>query len=317
MTETILVVGGTGTLGAPVVRALVEAGHVVRVMSRDPGQAKVPAGVTVVAGDVTRPETLGPALAGCSGVHLSLHTPTGQDPEVVEHQGTVNVIAAVRANGVQRLTVISGSTVKPENAYFPGTAAKLKAEAAVKASGLAYTIFRPSSVMENLPRYVRGKQATTIGAPTNRVPYLAGADLGRMVANSYRASATIGKTLYVYGPEALTLRAALEQYCAVAHPGLSVGSMPSWAVGLIATLSGDRNLQAARAFSDYYARTVEDDDPSEANALLGAPVRLCAGKPHNNESNLDRAAAAARPRWLTCFLRASGNSAIVARCSGR
>jgi uncharacterized protein YbjT (DUF2867 family) len=272
MTNMILVIGGTGMLGAPVVRALVAAGHAVRVMSRDPGRARVPAGVTAVAGDVTRPQTLGPALAGCSGVHISLHTPPSDDPETVEHQGTVNVIAAAKAAGVQRLTLISGSTVKPENAHFPGTAAKLKAEAAVKASGLAYTIFRPSSVMENLPRYVRGKQATTIGAPANRVPYLAAADLGRMVAASYRTPATIGKTLYLYGPEKLTLKTALDTYCASAHPGMRVGSIPSWVIGLIATLSGDRNLQAARAFADYYAKTVEDDDPNEANALLGAPT---------------------------------------------
>jgi uncharacterized protein YbjT (DUF2867 family) len=105
--------------------------------------------------------------------------------------------------------------------------------------------------MENLPRYVRGKQATMIGAPSNRIPFLAGADLGRMVAASYRTPATIGKTLYVYGPEKLTLKMALERYTAIAHPGMKVGSLPSWAIGLLALLSRDRSLQAARVFADY------------------------------------------------------------------
>ena len=67
---TILVTGATGAVGREVVAQLVEAGHPVRALTRDPAKASLPPQVEAVAGDLTRPETLDAAFDGVTAVHL-------------------------------------------------------------------------------------------------------------------------------------------------------------------------------------------------------------------------------------------------------
>jgi len=60
MTAPVLVIGGTRGAGLRIVERLRTLGRAVRVMARDPAEARprMPAGVELVAGDLTRPETL-------------------------------------------------------------------------------------------------------------------------------------------------------------------------------------------------------------------------------------------------------------------
>lgn len=59
---TILVTGATGTIGSVLVGRLIDAGHRVRALTRDAQAANLPEQVEVVEGDLTRPESLEPAL---------------------------------------------------------------------------------------------------------------------------------------------------------------------------------------------------------------------------------------------------------------
>src|SRR5687767_9193580 len=70
--DTILVIGGTGNVGRHIVGTLAGRGLPIRVLTRDPENARavLPAGVEVVAGDLTRPDTLTAALAGAGRVFL-------------------------------------------------------------------------------------------------------------------------------------------------------------------------------------------------------------------------------------------------------
>ncbi|WP_316529033.1 NAD(P)H-binding protein [Kitasatospora brasiliensis] len=60
----ILVIGATGSVGRHVTAALAEEGHDVRALVRDPAKAVLPDTVELFRGDLTRPESLAPALAG-------------------------------------------------------------------------------------------------------------------------------------------------------------------------------------------------------------------------------------------------------------
>ncbi len=70
----VLVTGGTGFVGAHTVQALVEAGHSVKLLVRDPARiepALGPLGVSgleYVTGDVTDADAVGKALDGCEAV---------------------------------------------------------------------------------------------------------------------------------------------------------------------------------------------------------------------------------------------------------
>ncbi|MGE5286261.1 MAG: NAD-dependent epimerase/dehydratase family protein [Micromonosporaceae bacterium] len=105
----VLVSGGTGKVGNAVARAARNAGHEVHVLARDPGRAAtlLTQGFKFVAGDVTDPDTLGPAVAGCEVVFNAMGLPEQwlADEALfdqVNAQGSANLATAAAAAGVRR-----------------------------------------------------------------------------------------------------------------------------------------------------------------------------------------------------------------------
>jgi NADH dehydrogenase len=143
----ILVTGATGFVGPSIVQALRAADREVRVLARDPARAAglTAIGVEVVAGDVTDPASLEATIDGCTRVvHLvAIIKGRPADFERVMTVGTQNVVAAAKSAGCERFVLMSalGTSDPPTVPYY---AAKLAEEREVEASGLEYTIFRPS-----------------------------------------------------------------------------------------------------------------------------------------------------------------------------
>ncbi|WP_018684735.1 SDR family oxidoreductase [Actinokineospora enzanensis] len=119
---TILVTGGTGTLGRDVVRALPEA----RVLSRSSGETR---------GDLLTGAGLADALAG---VTVVVHCATTLGRKDVA--ATENLVAAARRAGSPHLVYIS--IVGVDRVPLPYYRAKLAVERLIEASGLPYTILR-------------------------------------------------------------------------------------------------------------------------------------------------------------------------------
>ncbi|MFD8998183.1 SDR family oxidoreductase [Streptomyces abikoensis] len=131
-TSTILVTGGTGTLGRLVVPLLRDAGREVRVLSRQEREGG--GGVAYVTGDLLKDEGVEAAVEGAGVV---LHLAGGAKGDDV---ATRNLVRAARAAGVGHLVYISviGADTVPLS-YFR---AKLEAERAVAESGLPWTTLR-------------------------------------------------------------------------------------------------------------------------------------------------------------------------------
>ena len=66
----ILVTGGTGLIGGEVLRLLSQDGVAARALIRNPQKAKNLPGITWVAGDMAKPETLPAALQGAETLFL-------------------------------------------------------------------------------------------------------------------------------------------------------------------------------------------------------------------------------------------------------
>ncbi|NUT33134.1 MAG: SDR family oxidoreductase [Hamadaea sp.] len=132
MTSTILVTGGTGTLGRAVVPLLREAGVPVRVLTRHPRPAAD--GVEYVAGDLVAGTGVEAAVAG---VDTILHLAGGQKGDDV---AAATLVRAAAAGGVKHIVHIS--VIGADRMPLAWMRMKLAAEEAVRESGVPWTILR-------------------------------------------------------------------------------------------------------------------------------------------------------------------------------
>lgn len=281
--ERILVVGATGMLGAPVTRRLIADGYIVRILSRDRRKAETLFGkdVEIVQADVTRPESLPSAVAHCDGLYISLRGSNNFDSyEAVEARGLQNVLSAARASPIARVAYISGAGQSEGNESLLPVLIKLQAERQLRSCGMAFTIFRCTHFMESLDLFVHGNRVTVLGHQPHAYHYIAAADYAAMVSRSFRCAQAANQILTVWGPEALTMHAALEIYVRELAPELKLGRMPLPVARLIGRLTRNQDLRFAAELFAGFSRVGEVGDPQPANSMLGAPatnlLRWCA-----------------------------------------
>jgi uncharacterized protein YbjT (DUF2867 family) len=145
---TILSVGATGSIGRLVVEESLRQGHAVRALVRDAAKARrLPRGVQVVVGDVTRPDTLNAAVDGVDAIVLTLGSNDGKAAsEDVDYGGVRNVLRALGSGRVRISLMTSIGVTNRNGAYNRATGAhdwKRRSERLLRASGLPYTIVRP------------------------------------------------------------------------------------------------------------------------------------------------------------------------------
>lgn len=196
----VLVTGGTGTVGSEVVKALLARGAEVRVLTRDPAKARLPEGVTAVEGNLLDIPTLRRVFTDVDGVFLlNAVSPT-------ESQEALLAISAMRGSAVRHLVYLSVHQVDGAP-WLPHFGAKVGIEAAVKASGIAYTILRPDNFFQNdvwykdvLLQY--GIYPQPLGdVGTSRVDVR---DIGEAAAIAFTQSGHAGQTYDLVGPEVVT-----------------------------------------------------------------------------------------------------------------
>jgi len=267
MAQRVLVIGATGLLGEPVARGLREAGFDVRVMSRDArrARARFPEPFEIAEGDALEAPEVAKVLDGCDAVHVSVDHDR-------EDACVANVVEAARARGLQRITYVSGTTVCQENRWFPLVDRKFRAEQAIRAGGIAHAIFCPGWFMEMLARMVRDGRAILFGRPKRLWHFVALRDFARMVVGSHLHPEVTNRRFYVHGPQAMTVAQALTAYCRILHPEIGAPrSTPYWLMRLIARLTNNVEMRGGLDMVSYLERVGERGDPSEANAILGAP----------------------------------------------
>jgi uncharacterized protein YbjT (DUF2867 family) len=142
-------VGATGRYGQLVLDQLLRREVTVRalVRSRQRADAARERGAhEAVVADLTRPDTLGPAVADMDGV---FHIGPGLHPHEAE-MGTA-LVAAARAAKVAKF-VFSG-VIHPSIAALSNHAAKLPVEDALYGSGMDFTVLQPARFMQTLSDY--------------------------------------------------------------------------------------------------------------------------------------------------------------------
>jgi uncharacterized protein YbjT (DUF2867 family) len=197
-----IVLGATGTNGRQVVRALLGMGERVRAVVRDPAQAAGIAGdrVEVVAGELTQPASLERAFAGGTRLFLLVPvSPTQADREL-------DALRAARTAGIGRVVKFSAIGADPlSGGHFSRTHGI--AEAALRQSGLGWTIIRAAFFYSNLlfaaEAIKRSNQYTGHWAG-HSAAWVDPSDLGEVCARCMVDPAQAGATLTATGPAALT-----------------------------------------------------------------------------------------------------------------
>jgi len=158
----ILVIGGTGNIGRRVVRQLEARSARFRVMARNPDAAGLPAGVEVVRGDLTAPETLDRCLEDIETVFLVWVAPASAAPAALQ-----------RIAQYARRLVFLTAPLKTPHPFFqqpsPSRETAERVEHLIEMSGLEWTFLRAGMFAGNA-RHFWGPQIRAGGSV--RWPYL-------------------------------------------------------------------------------------------------------------------------------------------------
>lgn len=211
----IAVVGATGTLGPLLIPLLLQRGEPVRVVTRDPVAAigKV-SDAEVVAADATRQDDARRAVAGARVVVSAMSGFATAGVRAVDAEGNRVLAVAAADAGVEQLVLLSVIDAAADHP-IPLFRAKAAAEAAVRASGVSWTIVRSSAYLETWlglvggPLVANGK-TVVFGRGRNPINFVSAADVARVVDLAIGDPTLRGKILEVPGPENLTLEELLE-----------------------------------------------------------------------------------------------------------
>jgi uncharacterized protein YbjT (DUF2867 family) len=222
--SNVAVLGGSGFVGRHVCQALAAKGYRARVATRDRERAKeqlilLPT-VDVTVADVHDPSQLAWLLQGAEAViNLVgvLHDGRGhagfQDAHV---ELTRKVVAACKAGGVPRLLHMSavGADAAGPSRYLR---TKGEAEAVVRASGLAWTIFRPSVIfgrgdgfLSLFARLLRIAPVIPLASPDARFQPVYVEDVAAAFESSLGHPDSAGRSYDLCGPRVYRLRELVE-----------------------------------------------------------------------------------------------------------
>jgi divinyl chlorophyllide a 8-vinyl-reductase len=230
MGRRVFVLGATGTIGRATVRALLQRGHQVVCFVRPRagvGGALTPddstrllAGATLRFGDVTAADALArdgfrgepfDVLLSC----LASRTGVPRDAWAIDHLAHVQALEAARHAGVSQVVLLSALCVQRPLLAFQQ--AKLAFEAVLMASGLSYSIVRPTAFFKSLSgqveRVKQGKPYLVFGDGTlTACKPISDDDLGAYLADCIDDASRHKRVLPIGGPgDAITPRQQGEQ----------------------------------------------------------------------------------------------------------
>ena len=203
---SLLIIGGTGTLGRQIVLQALTKGYQVRCLVRNFRKASFLKewGVELVYGDLLRPETIPPCLKGITAV-IDASTSRANETESlkpIDWDGKLCLIEAAKAANIKRFIFFSAQNVEQfENISFM----KLKngIETKLKQSDIPYTIFRLTGfyrglieqyaipILENFPIWVTNENTY--------ISYMDSQDIAKFCLRSLQIPQTKNQTFFLSG----------------------------------------------------------------------------------------------------------------------
>ncbi len=199
----VLITGATGHVGKELLEQILKRGDArVRVLVRDRTKVShLSNRVEIAVGDLNRPETLSAAMQNVE----QLYFVTAVTEQVV------NLVEAAKKAGVKH--VVKQSTIEADRSLGPGKWHR-EQEEFIKASGMTWTIIRPTMMMTNTIEWwaatIKSRSAVYFPGGKGKVPAIDPRDIAAVAFNVLTGSGHGGKTYVVTGPEALTIAEMVE-----------------------------------------------------------------------------------------------------------
>jgi uncharacterized protein YbjT (DUF2867 family) len=278
--HTVLVAGASGFVGSHLARALVEDGHVVRAMTRNP-QEYEGAG-EAVHGDVADAGSLTAALAGVDAAYYLVHSLDSADFEDMDADAARNFAGAARAAGVRQIVYLGG--LGADGAQLsPHLRSRREVEHLLAGAGVPVTTLRAAVVVghggiswemtrqlvDHLPVMLTPKWVNTRTQP------VALRDVVRYLVGVLADDRAIGRVFDIGGPDVLRYIDMLSRAAHVQGKSLRKVTVPLLTPGLSSrwlSLVTDVDLATARNLVDSMTTEVVVHDHSIEQIVPGAAM---------------------------------------------
>jgi NAD(P)H dehydrogenase (quinone) len=267
----ILITGAAGKTGRAVIRALVARGAAVRALVHRPEQAgavRALGAQEAISGDMHDAAVLDEAMGGArAAYHIC---PNVHPDEVLLGQAA---IAAAQRAGMRHF--VYHSVLHPQIEAMPHHWLKMRVEAQIFASGLAYTILQPAAYMQN----VLAQRESVIERGVYPVPYAVDTRLGMVdLEDVAEVAATVlseagheGATYELCGPEILTQTEVASMMGQQLGHAVQAQAVPldNWREGAQAAGLGPYQIETLVQMFEYYQQHGFWGNPYVLGCLVG------------------------------------------------
>lgn len=237
----IAVIGATGRLGAPVAAELAKTFQVRAIVrSIEKARPMLPPTIEIAQGDLRDVPSLRAALNGMDAIYINLSTETADLnlPFYEEREGVANLMAATQGLDIQYIAKIGALGAYPpalatiKNNMVPNLI-RMEGHAIIAASGIPHTFFSPTHFMELLPNMLNKHALQWIGNTAVKVYWISAVDYAQQVVKAFQNAEKMPEHCPIQGPEAISVRRAMEQFIQSYDPALKLRIAPLWVIRII------------------------------------------------------------------------------------
>ncbi len=222
MTQKILLTGASGGLGHRVLQKLreVDVFSICALVHRRPLKEGI---CKTIRADLLDPSSLLKAVEGCDTVlHMAALTHSNNEFEYfrVNFEGTENLITACQAKGVSRFIFVSSRSAQADGGAY--AVSKLRAEEAVKASGLSWLILQPGEcygpgLNDPINRLAQSVQRwpfiPCISDENCKLSPIYVEDVVEAIVSAVKSDRVSQESLVLAGPESMTFEELVDSLC--------------------------------------------------------------------------------------------------------